>query len=146
MNLLLNIFLIFLALAGLRLSVFIWHKKQYNQKITCPLKSDCSVVIYSKHSKFLSVPVEVIGICYYGTIALAYIFFLTKIFNDNLFIDFLLLTSSTLAFIFSLYLTFIQIFRLKQLCFWCLVSVLLCTIIFICTIFSSSFIFTNFLN
>lgn len=113
--------------------------------MVCPLKSDCNAVIYSQHSKFFGIPVEVIGMFYYGIISISYLFFLITPFNANSLVVFLVLAFSTLALLFSLYLTFIQIFALKQWCTWCLMSAGLCVIIFILAILGSGFGFTGLL-
>ena len=145
MNILLHILLIFSSLLGLWLAFFIWRKKQLGHNMVCPLNSDCNAVIYSKHSKFFGIPVEIIGLGYYGIISIAYLFFLITPFDANSLVVFLVLTFSTLALLFSLYLTFIQIFSLKQWCVWCLMSAGLCVVIFTLAILGSGFGFVPLL-
>lgn len=113
--------------------------------MVCPLNSDCNAVIYSKHSKFFGIPVEVIGMVYYGVVSISYLFFLITSFNANSLVVLLVLVSSTAALLFSLYLTFIQIFSLKQWCAWCLMSAGLCVVIFALAMAGSGFGFVPLL-
>lgn len=145
----LNIFwdtvLIFVAFAGFFVAFYIRHKKHANEKLVCPLGSDCELVIYSDYSVFFGVPVEVLGMVYYGIIAFAYGVFLMFPQFVSSFTVFFALTLSTIAFFFSMYLTFIQIFTIKQLCAWCLASAGLATAIFFTTLVGSEFGFINLL-
>ena len=134
-----NIALILFALAGFLLAFYIWKKKQHGHKMVCPLKSDCDAVIHSQYSRFFSIPVEIIGMFYYAIIFTAYTLFLSPQFNANSLVVFLVLASSVSAVLFSLYLTFIQLFRIKQFCFWCLTSAGICIGIFILSILISDF-------
>jgi len=126
-----HIILIFTAFCGLLLSFYIRHKKQSHEKMVCPLNSDCDAVIYSAYSRFLGIPVEILGFLYYGLVAVGYALFLVIPALASPLIIFGVLTLAIAAFLFSLYLTFIQIFALKQLCTWCLMSAGLCAVIFI---------------
>lgn len=145
MNVLLNILLIACSLAGLRLAFFIWRKKRLGHKMVCPLNSDCNAVIHSEYSTFFGIPVEIIGLFYYAIISISYLFFLITPFNISSLVVFLVLASSTLALLFSLYLTFIQIFSIKQWCVWCLMSAGLCVAIFALAIWGSGFGFVPLL-
>src|SRR3989344_1433054 len=125
-----HIILIFAAFGGFLLAFYIRHKKQAHEKMVCPLDSDCDAVIYSEYSKFFGIPVEIIGLFYYGLIAVSYALFLVfPVFASPL-VVFSVFALTTAAFLFSLYLTFIQAFALKQWCTWCLISAGFCTGIF----------------
>lgn len=108
--------------------------------MVCPLKSDCNAVIHSEYSKFLGIRLEILGMIYYSAIALFYFISLFINFNSNI-LFFLVLILTVSAFLFSIYLTFIQIFNLKQLCTWCLTSAFLCAVIFVSAIFNYPFDF-----
>lgn len=145
MDPLLNTLLIIFALAGFGLAFYIWNKKHQKRPMVCPLKSDCEAVINSQYSKFFGVPVEMIGLFYYGIIAASYFFFLATPFSANSLVVFLVLAASTLAVLFSLYLTFIQIFSIRQWCFWCLTSASICIAIFVLAVLGSGFGFVPLL-
>ena len=140
-----HVILIFAAFGGFLLAFYIRHKKHANEKLICPLDSDCESVIHSDYSVFLGVPVEIFGMVYYGTIAISYGVFLVFPQFVLPFAVFVALVLSTAAFFFSLYLTSIQIFTIRQICTWCLVSAGLSTAIFFTTLAGSEFGFINLL-
>lgn len=121
---------IFAAFGGFLLAFYIRHKKGTHEKMICPLHSDCEVVIWSEYSRFFGIPVEILGLFYYGAIAVFYGALLLFPALASSFVTFIVVALTTAAFLFSLYLTFIQAFALKQWCTWCLMSAGLCTIIF----------------
>lgn len=122
--------IVFIAFGGFLLSVFLFHKKRRkSEPFVCPLRGRCSEVIHSDYSKFFGLPVEIIGLFYYAFVALGHGLVLG--FPHVLsWLEIPLLIVSTAAFLFSLYLTFIQIVALRKLCTWCLLSATFCLFIF----------------
>ncbi len=123
------IFIIFLGFAGFLLALYIWHKKSSREAMVCPLRMDCNKVVESEYSKFLGIPVEWLGMAYYAFVALGYGARATLL--HSVIFGYVLFFAAAMAMLFSLYLTFIQIFALKQFCSWCLVSAFLCLSIFL---------------
>ncbi|HLD25785.1 MAG TPA: vitamin K epoxide reductase family protein [Candidatus Andersenbacteria bacterium] len=121
---------IILAIIGLVVAAYIHNKKQRKQTLVCPLHAHCDPVIHSDWAKFLGVPVELLGMAYYGLIAASYILLAVVPELKTVPVSFVLLIITTAAFLFSLYLTFIQAVAIKQWCSWCLFSASLCTVIF----------------
>ena len=138
-----HIILIFAAFGGFLLSFYIRHKKRAHEKMICPLDSDCDAVVYSDYSKFFGIPLEILGILYYGIIAVSYALFLIIPAFAAPAVVFSILILTIAAFLFSLYLTFIQAFALKQWCTWCLISAGLCAIIFATALGASEFSFIS---
>lgn len=141
-----SVLIIFLAFAGFILAAYLSHKKNRPEPLMCPLQGDCAAVIRSEFSTFFGIGVEKIGMAYYLIVALAYGTFLAV---PNLFgatAVSLMVGLSMAAFLFSLYLTFIQLGFLKQICTWCLLSALLCTVIFLTAVFGFDFAFVQFLQ
>lgn len=122
--------IVFIAFGGFLLSLFLFHKKRRkSEPFVCPLRGKCSEVIHSDYSRFLGVPVEMLGLVYYALVALGHGLVLG--FPQVLgWLDLPLLISSSAALLFSLYLTFIQIVALRKLCTWCLLSATFCFFIF----------------
>lgn len=128
---------IFLGFAGLSLSIYIAHKKRRKtEPFICPLKASCSEVIHSDYSKFFGINVEYLGILYYALISIGYGLRATWPVSIEP-ITVILLFMSTFALLFSFYLTFVQVFTLKKLCTWCLVSAFMCVIIFVSSFISA---------
>ena len=127
------------GLAGFFLSYVIFKKKKTKEPLICPLKFHCDTVVHSTYSKLFGVPLENLGMLYYGFIFISYMFFLY--FPEQAFRPFVLGTTlaTGFAFFFSLYLTGVQAFALRQWCTWCLMSAGLCITIFLLVIQSSVF-------
>ncbi len=123
--------IIFSAFGGFLISFYIHHKKSSNEVMICPLNFDCETVIYSQYSKFFGIPLEFLGMTYYAAIAISYAFIMSSAQALSSTLSVLVLTASLGAFLFSLYLTFLQMFNLKQFCTWCLFSAGLSTIILV---------------
>jgi len=125
------VIIIFLGFGGFLIAMYIrHHKKNVEEALVCPLKANCDLVIHSDYSKFLGIPVEILGMYYYGFIAISY--GLIVIF-PNLGAPVIasgLMFASLCAFVFSIYLTLVQAFILKNWCTWCLISAFICGMIF----------------
>lgn len=143
----LNLLIIILAsLCGLAIAGYIHRKKVSGEKLICPIGADCQAVIYSPYSKFLEIPVENLGVFYYLILALLYTLFLFFPSWNADTLSFFTLSLTTVAFIFSIYLLFVQIIILRKWCTWCLGSALLCTIIFVSVWTVSNLNLISFIN
>lgn len=103
----------------------------------CPLNGHCDTVINSEFSRFFGIPVELMGMAYYAMVAMAYGIFLIVPLAANPLLTIGAFIATTLAFLFSGYLIFIQLFFIRQLCTWCLFSASLCTVIFSASVFTT---------
>lgn len=131
-----RLIVIIAALTGLIIAVYIHRKKKVGETLVCPLNANCETVIHSEYAHFLGIPVEFLGMLYYALIVVSYgALVLMPALAHQLFI-FAVLALTVSAFLFSLYLTFIQLFAIKDWCTWCLASASLCTVIFFATIFT----------
>ncbi len=129
------------ALSGFLVARYIYNHKSKKKVLVCPLKASCEPVIHSKYSVFLGLDLTIWGMFYYSFIFLSYALYL--IFNLDIdFFKFILFYLSLSALLFSLYLTFIQIAKLRKFCSWCLLSAFLSSVIF----FSSFIIYRESLT
>ncbi len=120
------------AFFGLLISCkILWDKHVKKKKMTCPLNMECDAVVNSSYSRFFGVPVEWFGIGYYALVAA--VFASSFLFSGVIdpIAQFTILMITTIGFLFSLYLTIIQIFTIKEYCSWCLGAALMNLIIFI---------------
>lgn len=140
------ILIIFVGFAGVFLAYYLHHKKhQKKEHFICPFKGKCTDVINSDFSKFFGIPVELLGMAYYASIAIGYGF--AVVFSAQVpWLTGVLLTISFGAFLFSLYLTFIQVVVLKKLCTWCLLSAAFTTIIAALAVYGSLEVIGPFLG
>ena len=129
-----NILIVVASLAGLYITYRIRKEKQKVKQggaMVCMVGADCTKVVFSECSKFFGLDLEKMGFVYYAVTALVYA---VGIVAPALITNFVLFISLGLTFgglLFSIYLTAIQVFRLKNFCTWCLGSALSSTLIFI---------------
>lgn len=125
------------GIAGFLLASFVYHKKKTAQPLVCPLNGKCEEVVTSKYSKFFGIPVEKLGMGYYGLIVVVYTIHsvFPAFLSDTVMF---LITGVTIgAFAFSAYLVFIQAFILRKWCTWCLFSAGFSTFIFVTAVFGA---------
>jgi uncharacterized membrane protein len=134
------------SFAGLLVAGYVFLKKKTSQPMVCPLNGECELVTTSKYSKFFGVPVELLGMLYYGLVFLTYTanFLFPLLLNDTIF--FVMIGMSIGAFVFSVYLIFIQAFVLKKWCTWCLFSAGFSTLIFLATVLGTDVDIVAFLS
>jgi len=125
----LYLFIIILAACGFCISFYIRYTKTKKQPLICPLRGNCHAVTGSSFSLFLGIPVELLGLLYYGILAVGYSTVIILPSTAERLAPLLLLLT-TIGFLFSLYLTFIQVITIRKLCTWCLTSALITTICF----------------
>lgn len=125
-----EIILIILSLGGLYVANKIRIEKKRGHKMICPLNGNCEQVLSSDFAKIAGTPLEIAGIAYYLLIILTNIIFI--IIPDLRFslIEIILFGITLFGFLFSIYLTSVQAFYLKNWCTWCLYSGLFSTLIF----------------
>ncbi len=120
-----------LGIFGFGLALYIHHKKSGRQKMVCYVGRDCDAVVHSEYSRFFGIPIEFLGMLYYAAVAVAYFTFLVAPHLATMPAIFWALAATTGAVLFSLYLTFIQGFVLREWCEWCLTSAFLSVAIFL---------------
>ncbi|MDP3901002.1 MAG: vitamin K epoxide reductase family protein [bacterium] len=115
--------LITLALIGLADSSYILYTKTKGKKLVCLIGKDCDKVVKSKYSHIFKVPNEVLGILFYLSV---FGFILLTFLNIGSFLGLSILSLFQaivfLALLSSAFLTGIQIFKLKELCEYCLAT------------------------
>lgn len=121
------------TIAGILDAGYLSYVKLTQVPIYCtPGLGRCDVVNSSPYAYLLGVP-----LAYFGLLAYLVILFLL-IFGEKInllkpYSVYLLFGISTFGFLFSLYLTYLEIWVIKAICQWCVVSAILMTVIFICT-------------
>jgi len=122
------LFLIIISFIGFLDATYITLKHYLGVPITCSILNGCEKVTTSVYSTVFNIPVALIGSVYYLIIfALIILYLDTK--KETIFYTACKITA--LGFIASIWFTYIQIFVLKALCFYCLVSSGTSTILFI---------------
>jgi len=119
------------ALAGVFVALYLTlYKLGYIGTLACAVGS-CETVQTSKWATFLGLPVGSWGVAYYlGVLALALIG-LTGRFAESRRLSDILLGMTGFGLLFSLWLTYLELFVIHAICQWCVVSAILATILFV---------------
>ncbi|MEK7585201.1 MAG: vitamin K epoxide reductase family protein [Patescibacteria group bacterium] len=131
MDLLLRLLITVVATLGFIVAYYIGHKKRRSEALVCPLNANCEAVIHSDYSTFLGIHLEYWGMGYYALVVLSYLSFISWPQFNFASLPQAIEWLSIIAFLFSLYLTYIQAFKLREWCTWCLISALFSSIIFL---------------
>ena len=97
----------------------------------CSLTGGCETVLSSQYADIYGIPISLIGMLFYATaliLAVNIYYGNTKAFN-------FLLVISSIAFIVSIVLVYIQFFVIEAVCVYCLTSAGISTLIFILVFF-----------
>ncbi len=127
MQKLLFLVLIF-SLIGFVDAVYLTLNHYLNKTPKCLINTGCQKVLESKYSLFLKIPISLFGALLYLTL---FSIFLVIILFKNLKLLKLSLIITTIGFLISLYLVYIQAFILKSFCFYCLLSFVVISLILI---------------
>ncbi len=134
------------AMFGFCLSAYITYSKHAQKPLVCPLQGECDAVVQSAYSRFLGIPLEYLGMSYYGCATFAYLYLSMTPVPPSVEFVFVTYVLTALAFFFSVYLTFLQAFTLRQWCTWCLTSAGVSALIFFIVAYSSTFNWVGFVD
>lgn len=100
----------------------------------CVVVNGCEKVLTSQWNQLFGIPISLFGALYY-----LFVLILTITYMRNNNWKFLLSACGavTLGFLFSLRLVYLQIFVIEQICFYCAISALITTGLFITALFLS---------
>jgi len=102
------------------------HFKAKNQVI-CIIFDGCDAVLNSSYSEIFGIPLALLGLLFYLFNIILTLAFLKNIIKPfNIFV----VLATFIAFIFSLYLTYLQLMVIKSFCFFCLLSAAIVSVIF----------------
>jgi uncharacterized membrane protein len=113
-----------LGLFGAAISAYVWYKQVTPGAVAC-LGSGCATVIRSQYGKLLGIPNGALGVAYFLAVA-ATPLLVPWVPNLHL----LALLATAVALLLYGYLAYLQVFVLRALCSWCLLSAGLTSILF----------------
>lgn len=120
---------ILLGLIGLIDAIYLTAKFYAQSSVFCSLLNNgCDLVTSSRYASFWEIPIALVGIIYYALIIFLAALFWRKASDKILSI---LRLISTAGFLFSLWLLYLQVFVIKALCLYCIISAVTSTLIFI---------------
>lgn len=123
------------SIIGLIVSGYLSYVKIFHTPIYCtPGLGDCQSVNSSRWSELWGIPVALIGLV--GYLCILFIVFLShKVTLIKTHTSEFLFGLGLFGFLFSAYLTYLELFVLRTICQWCILSALCMTVIFIASIF-----------
>ena len=125
-----------LALAGLFVALYLTLTKLGllgGGALVCAVGS-CEVVNASRWATFLGLPVAVWGLGYYVVTFTLAVVSLQDRFGDSIQVSRALLFLGATGFLFSAWLTYLELFVIRAICQWCVVSAVLATGIFVASL------------
>ena len=109
------------SIIGLMISLYLIYAYDFSKNIVC-VGSGCEIVANSSYSKFLNISLPYWGFLFYLSVII--LTFIKKLENLLLFI-------LVIGAVFSIYLTIVELFIIKAVCMWCLLSAFCSWIMFI---------------
>src|SRR5215213_5943840 len=119
------------ALAGLFVAAYLaLYKLGYIGTLVCAVGS-CEVVQTSRWATLLGQPVAVWGVAYYVAVLAVSLAGLSPRLVDDRRPSQLLVAMTATGVLFSLWLTYLELFVINAICMWCVVSAVLATLLFV---------------
>jgi len=131
---------IFFSLIGFLDSLFLFYS-ELTGNFYCPIQGgifECETVNTSKYAKLFGVHVSLWGLLFY--LFLLVVLFLTQFTDNKYWLCFFLPIASLWGVLFSVYLTIIEIFVIKKMCEFCLLSAICMLVIFTLILIAKKFI------
>ena len=117
------------ALIGVADTVYLTTNYYFGNEIQCLITKGCEVVLTSQYSKIFSIPLMLLGLIFY--VGIFILVNTLDIYQDSRYVLKALVVGVTIGFAASLVFLYIQLFILKALCFYCLISLVSSTTLFI---------------
>jgi uncharacterized membrane protein len=119
------------ALAGSFVALYLaLFKLGYIGNLVCAVGS-CEVVQTSKWATLLGYPVAVWGVAYYAGVLAVCLVGLSPTLVDSRRVSQLLVLLTATGVLFSLWLTYLELFVINAICMWCVVSAVLASLLFV---------------
>ena len=122
------------ALAGMFVALYLTlYKLGYIGTLVCAVGS-CEKVQTSKWATFLGFPVGGWGVAYYVAVFALSIAGLSAALSENRGVSLLLVAMTGFGVIFSVWLTYLELFVIHAICQWCVISAILATALFVISV------------
>lgn len=119
-----------MAVIGLAEVTYLIRVRRAGQRPVCPIGGGCHQVLESKWNRIFGVRNDVLGFIFYIMMGILAAFLVIGIGPVTVWL-WLLRAMITGAMVMSLFLTYLQAEVIKQWCFWCLMSALTVSVMFI---------------
>lgn len=120
-----------IAVLGMLVAVYLSYIETRGAPAICGPVGDCNTVQNSPYARFLGVPVGALGLVGYVAILAAWLWQRVRRDTSAVYARLALFGMSLMGVLFSLYLTYLEVFVIEAVCAWCLTSALLMTLMFL---------------
>jgi uncharacterized membrane protein len=118
------------SLLGALVALYLWSFHLGLSELVCPVKG-CEVVQASAYSSFLGIPVATIG--FFAFLAL-FLVSVSSVLIEGFEAERLVFATTSLGLLAYLYFTYLELFVIRAICFWCVVSSLLMLGAWLCSL------------
>ena len=119
------------ALVGLFVALYLWlYKAGVIGALACGAGS-CETVQLSKWATLLSVPVAGWGVAFYGVVFGVAMALVQERWEGSRRLSLLLLLLTTWGVLFSLWLTYLELFVIHAICRWCVASAIIALVLWV---------------
>jgi len=120
-----------LAVAGIAdAGYLVWkHYNHGSKPLVCPLDHDCSKVTESRWSTVFWIRNEVLGLLFYIFMLISGLLLYFR--PEFSLLSLLLKLAAGFGVLFSLFLLWVQIYKIKDYCFYCMLSALITALLFV---------------
>ena len=126
-----------LALVGFFVALYLWlHALGYGGAIKCGASGGCEVVQTSQWAVFLGLPVAFYGVVGYVAVFGVALAALRPAALAERSWSVLLAGLTSVGFLFTVYLTYLELFVIHAICRWCVGSAVIITLIWIVSLLS----------
>ncbi|HEV8382808.1 MAG TPA: vitamin K epoxide reductase family protein [Gemmatimonadales bacterium] len=124
-----------LALVGLFVALYLWlHALGFGGAIRCGTSGGCETVQTSQWAVFLGMPVAFYGVVGYLAVLVVALAALRPAALPQRGWNTLLAALASVGFLFTLYLTYLELFVIHAICRWCVGSAVIITLIWIVSV------------
>jgi uncharacterized membrane protein len=119
------------ALVGFFVALYLWlYKTGVIGTLACGAGS-CETVQLSRWANFLSFPVAAWGVAFYAVVCAVAIALVQDRWAESRALSLTLLLLTSWGVIFSLWLTYLELFVINAICRWCVVSAVIACVLWI---------------
>jgi len=120
------------SIAGIAISIYMTIYKLTDNNAMCMGSGDCATVNASQYSEIYGIPLGVIGLLgYLGILLMLVLEKRIKIFRE--YGNMIAMGMSFSGFVYSIYLTYLEIYVIKAICPFCVASAVAITLCFVFT-------------
>lgn len=123
---------LFLSAIGFLDAAYLAVLHYYGISAQCLLVEGCDQVLLSSYASFGAVPLAIWGVLYYAAVFVVSLLYLE---SNKKWCLFIVAYGTAIGFFASLGLLYLQIFVIEALCFYCLISALISTLLFLLGVF-----------